>query len=88
MYLEVLPIFLESNVPPLKPCAYAIKLRISKTFYLSEPSLSMRSLELVEAAPGDELKRLSDAPFVDSDSEFRDSILNLNIILLNIFYLI
>lgn len=41
----------------------------------------MRSLELVEAAPGDELSKLSDAPFVDSDSELCDSILIMDIIL-------
>lgn len=34
----------------------------------------MRSLELVDAAPGDELNRLS-LPFADSDSELRESIL-------------
>ena len=43
--------------------------------YRSEPSLSIRSRELVDAAPGEELNRLS-APLADSDSEFRDSILN------------
>lgn len=43
-------------------------------YLVSELSLSIRSLELVDAAPGDELKILS-APFTESDSEFRESIL-------------
>lgn len=43
--------------------------------YLSELSLSKRSRELVDAAPGDVPSKLSAAPFVDSDSELRESIL-------------
>lgn len=43
--------------------------------YLSDESLSMRSRELVEASPGDELNKLSEAPFAVSDSELRKSIL-------------
>ena len=42
--------------------------------YRSELSLSKRSRELVDAAPGDVLRKLS-APFVDSDSDVRESIL-------------
>lgn len=43
------------------------------TTYLSELSLSNRSRELFDAAPGDELNRLSLAPFADSDSELCES---------------
>lgn len=45
------------------------------TTYLSELSLSNRSRELFDVAPGDELNRLSLAPFADSDSELCESIL-------------
>lgn len=39
--------------------------------YRSEPSLSNRSRELVDAAPGDVLRKLSDP--LGSDSEFLES---------------
>lgn len=44
------------------------------SYLVSELSLSIRSLELVDAAPGDELRILS-APLTESDSELRASIL-------------
>lgn len=45
--------------------------------YRSELSLSKRSRELVDAAPGDVLKKLS-APFTDSDSDVLESIQRIN----------
>lgn len=41
--------------------------------YLSELSLSKRSRELFDDAPGDEPNRVSLPPFADSDSELWES---------------